>query len=111
MTSTQTPLRVWPGIAAVVLQWLSRFGIKAVVPGIKGFGMGMMLSFGFTIILILWWAFFSRARRRERFGALALIALALGATWPPRHESMWLAWLLAYAIPFLSLAFVLWAVL
>jgi outer membrane protein assembly factor BamB len=102
---------VWPGIAAVVLQWLSRFGIKAVVPGIKGFGMGMMLSFGFTIVLILWWAFFSRARRRERFGALALIALALGATWLLRHESMWLPWLLAYAIPFMSLAFVLWAVL
>src|SRR6185295_5184341 len=104
------PLRVWPGIVAVALQWLARFGIKALIPGIKGFGRGMMISFVFTIALIVWWAFFSRASRKERFGGLALIAAALGATWLFRHESMWLPWLFAYAIPFLSLAFVIWAV-
>lgn len=104
------PLRVWPGIVAVALQWLARFGIKAVIPGIKGFGEGMMVSFGFTIALIIWWAFFSRASRKERFGALGLIVAALGATWLFRHETMWLPWLLGYAIPFLSLAFVIWAV-
>jgi outer membrane protein assembly factor BamB len=95
---------------AVVLQWLARFGIKAVIPGIKGFGRGMMVSFIFTFALIIWWAFFSRASRKERFGALGLIVLALGGTWLLRHDSMWLPWLLAYAIPFLSLAFVIWAV-
>src|SRR3954452_20017777 len=104
------PLRVWPGVVAVVLQWLSRFGIKALIPGIKGFGRGMMISFVFTIALIVWWAFFSRASRKERFGGLGLIVAALAATWLFRHESMWLPWLLAYAIPFLSLAFVIWAV-
>ena len=104
------PLRVWPGIAAVALQWLARFGIKALIPGIKGFGRGMMISFVFTIALIVWWAFFSRASRKERFGGLGLIVAALGATWLFRHDSMWLPWLLAYAIPFLSLAFVIWAV-
>ena len=104
------PLRVWPGIVAVALQWLARFGIKALIPGIKGFGRGMMVSFVFTVALVVWWAFFSRASRKERFGALGLIVAALGATWLFRHESMWLPWLLAYAIPFLSLAFVLWAV-
>src|SRR5215213_6146052 len=109
MTSPH-PLRVWPGVVIVALQWLSRFGIKAVIPGIKGFGRGMMVSLVFTIALIVWWAFFSRASRRERFGALGLIALTLGATWLLRHDSMWLPWLLAYAIPFLSLAFVIWAV-
>jgi hypothetical protein len=101
---------VWPGIVAVALQWLARFGIKALIPGIKGFGRGMMISFVFTIALIIWWAFFSRASRKERFGALGLIVAALGATWLFRHETMWLPWLLAYAIPFLSLAFVIWAV-
>jgi outer membrane protein assembly factor BamB len=95
---------------AVVLQWLARFGIKAVIPGIKGFGRGMMVSFVFTFALIVWWAFFSRASRKERFGALGLIVIALGGTWLLRHDSMWLPWLLAYAIPFLSLAFVIWAV-
>jgi outer membrane protein assembly factor BamB len=95
---------------AVVLQWLARFGIKAAIPGIKGFGRGMMVSFVFTFALIVWWAFFSRASRKERFGALGLIVIALGGTWLLRHDSMWLPWLLAYAIPFLSLAFVIWAV-
>jgi outer membrane protein assembly factor BamB len=101
---------VWPGIAAVVLLLLSRFGIKAVIPGIDGFGKAMMASFVFTLLLIVWWAFFSRARWRERLAALGLIALALAGTWLLRHESMWLGWLFAYLIPFLSLAFVTWAV-
>lgn len=103
-------LRVWPGIAAVVLQWLSRFGIKAVIPGIDGFGKAMMTSFAFTVLLIVWWIFFSRARWSERFEALGVMALALAGTWFLRHESMWLGWLLAYVIPVLSLAFVTWAV-
>src|SRR5215216_5871861 len=117
MTISQTgdaaphkPLRVWPGIVAVVLQWLSRFGIKAVIPGIDGFGKAMMASFLFTLVLIVWWTFFSRARWRERFGALGLVALALAGTWFLRHNSMWVPWLVAYAIPVLSLAFVTWAV-
>src|ERR1044071_9333547 len=107
---TQKPLRVWPGIVAVVLQWLSRFGIKAVIPGISGFGKAMMTSFAFTLILIIWWAFFSRARWRERLEALGVITLALAGTWMLRHESMWIAWLLGYLVPILSLAFVTWAV-
>lgn len=106
----QRLLRVWPGIAAVVLLLLSRFGIKAVIPGIDGFGKAMMTSFAFTLLLVIWWAFFSRARWRERLEALGLMALALAGTWLLRHESMWLGWLLAYVLPFLSLAFVTWAV-
>ena len=108
---TQKLLRVWPGIVAVVLLWLSRFGIKAVIPGIEGFGKAMMTSFVFTLLLIIWWAFFSRARRLERVAALALIAAALTGTWFLRHDSMWLPWLVAYVVPVLSLAFVAWAVI
>ena len=35
--SARKPLRLWPGVVAVVLLWLARFGLKAVVPGFKGF--------------------------------------------------------------------------
>ena len=108
---TQKLLRVWPGIVAVVLLWLSRFGIKAVIPGIDGFSKAMMTSFVFTGLLIIWWTFFSRARWLERLGALALIVLALTGTWFLRHDSMHLAWFLAYVIPVTSLAFVAWAVI
>ncbi|HYK21599.1 MAG TPA: PQQ-binding-like beta-propeller repeat protein, partial [Pyrinomonadaceae bacterium] len=103
-------LRVWPGIVAVVLQWTFRFGVKALVPGIQGFGYAVMGSLFFALVIIAWWAFFSRGRRWERLAALALMALALGATWLLKHDSMWLPWLFAYAIPVLSLAFVTWAV-
>src|SRR5690349_7383347 len=117
MTSAQTGerpqklLRLWPGVAAVVLLFVFRFGVKALVPGITGFGYGVMGSLAFALVVVIWWAFFSRAKRWERAGALALIAAALAATWFLRHRSMWLPWLLAYAIPFLTLAFVTWAVL
>jgi outer membrane protein assembly factor BamB len=102
---------VWPGVVIVVLQWIARFGVKAVIPGIEGFGLGVMSSLVLTILLIIWWAFFSRAKRLERLAALALMVAALGLAWLLRHQSMWVPWLIAYAIPVLSLAFVAWAVL
>jgi outer membrane protein assembly factor BamB len=101
---------VWPGIVAVALQWIFRFGVKALVPGIRGFGYAVLGSLFFSLVILVWWVFFSRARRWERAGALALLALALGGTWLLKHQSMWLPWLFAYAIPVLSLAFVTWAV-
>jgi len=117
MTSTQTGeqdpqqlLRVWPGVVAVVLQWVFRFGVKELFPGIQGFGYAVIGSLIFFLVIVAWWAFFSRARWRERLGALALIAAAIPVTWLLKHESMWLQWLLAYAVPVLSLAFVTWAV-
>jgi outer membrane protein assembly factor BamB len=117
MTSTQTGeqgsqrlLRVWPGIVAVVLQWIFRFGVKELFPGIQGFGYAVIGSLAFFLVIIVWWAFFSRARWRERLGALGLMAVAVFATWFLKHESMWLQWLFAYAVPVLSLAFVTWAV-
>ena len=107
---TPRKLRLWPGIIIVVLLFISRFGVKAVIPGIEGFGMGMMGSFGLVIIFLLWWTFFSRAAWLERLSAIGLFAVALGGTWLLRHESMWMLWLLGYAIPGLCLAFIIWAV-
>ncbi|HEX5885160.1 MAG TPA: hypothetical protein VFY67_11535 [Pyrinomonadaceae bacterium] len=51
--------------------------------------------------LMVWWLFFSRARRAERLGGVGLIALAPGGTWLLKHDSMWLPWLFAYALPLL----------
>ena len=109
----QTPpkhLRLWPGIVLVALQLLFRFGVKAAVPGIRGFGYAVMGTLALTLALMIWWLFFSRARWAERLGGIGLIALALGGTWLLKHDSMWLPWLFAYALPLLCLAFVTWAV-
>jgi outer membrane protein assembly factor BamB len=100
------PLRLWPGVVAVVLLLLARFGLKAVIPGFGGFQLSMMWSFGGALLVVLWWVFFSRAPWLERLGAIVLMALALFGTWRLRHESMGPLWLLAYAVPFLCLALV-----
>jgi len=106
----QKLLRVWPGVAAVVLQWIFRFGVKELFPGIQGFGYAVIGSLVFFLVIILWWTFLSRARWRERFAGLGVMAVSIAAIWFLKHETMWLQWLFAYAVPVLSLAFVGWAV-
>src|SRR5207244_10560457 len=65
------PLRLWPGVVAVVLQWLARFGIKAVVPGFKGFALAAQGGLIGAVAIVVWWAFLSRAAWSERLGAIA----------------------------------------
>ena len=108
----QKPLRLWPGVVIVVLQWLIRYGIPIVVPGAIAFGAFGGLFGGLAIIV--WWAFFSRAPWSERLGAVVLMIVALVATHRILHESIATAGMgilfFVYAIPVLSLAFVVWAV-
>jgi outer membrane protein assembly factor BamB len=107
--TTRQPLRVWPGIVAVVLLWLARFGVKALIPGFKGFALGVMGGLIGCVAVILWWLFFSRAAWVERLGAIILMIAAMGATWGLRHESMGPFWVVTFALPVLCLAFVIWA--
>jgi hypothetical protein len=97
-------------VALAVLLLLARFGWKIVVPGFKGFAQGMQGAIVCTLLLIVWWVFFSRARWSERLGALGLMAVGLAAAWFLRHESMGPLWVVAYAVPLLCLALVGWAV-
>jgi outer membrane protein assembly factor BamB len=90
----------------VALQWLARFGIKAVVPGFKGFAWSAQGGIIGALAVIVWWLFFSRAAWVERLGAILLMIAAMGATWSLRHESMGPFWAVAYAVPVLCLAFV-----
>jgi outer membrane protein assembly factor BamB len=108
----QKPLRLWPGVVIVMLQWLVRFGVPRVVPEALEFGvLGGVLG---GLAIVAWWAFFSRAPRFERWGAVVLMIVALGATSRILHQSIATGMMgmlfLIYAIPVLSLAFVVWAV-
>ena len=109
----QKPLRLWPGVVIVVLQWLARFGIPIVVP--DGALFGVMGGIFGGLAIVVWWAFFSRAPRSERWGAVVLMIIALVVT--PRiiiHESIATAGMgitfFVYATPVLSLALIVWAV-
>jgi hypothetical protein len=104
-------LRLWPGVVIVALQWLGWFVIPRIVP--EGAMYGVLGGLAAGPLVILWWLFFSRAPWSERWLALVLTIVAMAATPRLLHESvargnMGFQFFL-YAIPVLSLAFVIWA--
>jgi outer membrane protein assembly factor BamB len=108
----QHELRLWPGVVAVVLLWFVRFGVPAVVPEAMIFGVLGELVGGLAVLV--WWVFFSRAPRSERWGAVVLMIAASVATRRILHESiaggMMGMMFVMYSIPVLSLALAAWAV-
>jgi len=113
-TTQQKPLRLWPGVVIVILQWLIRFGIPAVVPGATATQIGVFGGLLGGLAIVVWWAFFSRAPRLERWAAVVLMIVALAATSQIVHKSIETAMMglmfVVYSIPVLSLAFAVWAV-
>ncbi len=112
-THRQRPLRLWPGVAAVALQWLIWQGLPIVAPG-SGYA-GALGGLAGGLVVVLWWLFFSRAPWSERLGAVAVMIVALLATQRILHVSLATAGqgmlFFIYAVPVLSLALVAWAVL
>src|SRR5262245_66637169 len=75
-STSQQPLRLWPGVIAVALQWLIWFGVTAVAPDAM---MGAIIGAAACALAVLvWWLFFSRAPWVERLGAIALRAGSAG---------------------------------
>lgn len=111
-STSRKPLRVWPGVAIVILQWLAWFVLPFLFPGAVIYGVMTGALCGLAIIV--WWLLFSRAPWIERVGALVLIVVTLVGTKRIVHASIAggsMGYLLyAIAIPVLSLAFVAWAV-
>ena len=106
------PIWLWPGVVAVALQWLAWLVLPIVVPtaGLVGVLGGLVGG----LVVVAWWAFFSRAPRTERWGAPALMVVSLAVTSRVLDPSVATAGMgllfFLYAIPVLSLAFVAWAV-
>jgi len=106
------PLRLWPGVVLVILQWLAWLGTP-ILPA--EFGMYAVLgALACGPAVVVWWLFFSRAPWSERLGAVGLMIAALAATPLLLHESVATGMMgmmfYFYAIPVLSLAFVVWVV-
>lgn len=112
MTVAQQPLRLWPGVAAVVLQWILWFILPIWVPETTIVGVFGGLIGGLAIVL--WWMFFSRAPWSDRWIAIVLMAAGMFATSRLLHMSIATGAMgmifPIYAIPVLSAGFVAWAV-
>lgn len=107
------PLRLWPGVVIVMFMWLSRYVVPVFVPDALYIGF-MGGVFGGGLAIVVWWVFFSRAPWADRLGALALTIIAVFATSFIIDKSIATAMMgnmfFVYAIPVLSLALVVGAV-
>ena len=106
------PLRLWPGVIAVAVQWFAWLVLPIVAPGASMIAVLGGVACG--AVVLVWWLFFSRAPWVERLGAIVLMVAAVAATKRVVHESiangMMGMMLPFYSIPALSLALVAAAV-
>jgi outer membrane protein assembly factor BamB len=116
MDTTQSslrPLRVWPGVVAVALQWFLWLALPRLVPDTAALGMiGGIVGGGLAVMV--WWAFFSRVPKVERWGALTLMIVVAFATRPFLDVSIqggMMRMMFGFmVVPTFCLALVLWAV-
>jgi outer membrane protein assembly factor BamB len=106
------PVRLLPGVVAAALLVLLRYVLPIFLPDAAYFiVLGGVLC---GLAIAVWWAFFSRAPRWDRWGAVALMIVALAVTPQILHPSVRTGMMglmfFVYAIPGLGLAFVAWAV-
>jgi outer membrane protein assembly factor BamB len=110
-SSQHTNLRLWPGIAIVIIQWVVRFVLPAIEP--ETLAIAVFGGLGGGLLIMIWWAFFSRAPIFERWSAIVLMIVVLFVTPLLTHDSISTGMMgllyFVYVMPILSLAFVIWA--
>ena len=113
MNTAQKPLRVWPGVVFVVIQWIAWLVVPFFLPQ---YLLPAIMVAGISALgVILWWLIFSRARWYDRIGALVLIVIAVIVTKRIVHVSIATGsfgmLLYVMSIPAMSLALVAAAVI
>ena len=103
-------LRLWPGVAAVAVQWLCWIALPLALPGPMTGIVSVIGGLGGGLAIAVWWAFLSRAPRLERWGFTALAVVALLAASRLVDESiasgMMGMLVVLYAVPVTSLTIV-----
>jgi outer membrane protein assembly factor BamB len=105
-------MRLWPGVTLAVLL----LAAKVVVPIVSADATPYTVLAGAVLALaiLIWWAFFSRVPRIERWGALLLIAAAMFVTSRFLHVSIargMMGYLFPiYAMPVVAVALVAGAI-
>src|ERR1041385_539473 len=88
LPAPRKPFRLWPGIVAVVLQWIGWFVVPAVLPWSQAPFIGLLVGVLGGLAILLWWLLFSRAPWVERIGAPVLIVGAVILTKRVVHPSI-----------------------
>ena len=83
--TSRKPLRLWPGVVIVTLQWLLAFVVPLLrlTPKCLRCRSACSRSSGGALgglAVVVWWLLFSRAPWSERLGAIVLIVVAMSAT-------------------------------
>jgi len=112
VSDKEIKMNLLPGIIIVTLQWLIRYLLPALIP--KAAAVGFLGGAAGGIAIIIWWLFFSRAPRTERWGAIILIIVVMYITSlfldkTISTANMGLMFIL-FSIPVMSLSFVTCAV-
>lgn len=101
-------LRLWPGVAIIVVEWLVMKVPGWVAPGTFAHFYSMFLGpLVCAVLLVVWWLFFSRLRWADRLLALVVCILTAVLAVPFYHPTIKLA-LGFYAIPAITTAWVAW---
>jgi outer membrane protein assembly factor BamB len=103
----RTPLRLWPGVTAVVLAVLVTVFLPIVAPRLGLFAIAAGAAGG--LLILVWWLFFSRAPWAERLGALVLMVVGAFATSFLVHQSLATGLYYVFVIPAMTFALVAWA--
>ena len=111
IVTPRPPLRLWPGVTALVLQWLLWIGALLVLD--EGFLLSVAGGVVLGLVILLWWLFFSRADWLERIGAIvvmvASVFLMFRVVHPSVSNGMMGGMLPVFSIPLLCLGLVGWA--
>jgi len=103
-----------PGVIIVIIQWLLWFAIPSFVHGDTVTKIGVFGGLLGGLAVVVWWAFFSRAPRFDRWSAVVLMVGLLLITKQFLDKSIATSMMglmfTVYSIPVLSLAFIFWAV-
>ena len=106
------PLRAWPGVVIVVVQWFLWYGLIRIAP--NELIVSALGGLGAGLFVLVWWLFFSRAGWLDRIGAVVLAVGAVFLSGFLVHESLGSGltgqMFYMYAIPSMSLALVAGAV-
>jgi outer membrane protein assembly factor BamB len=109
------PLRLWPAIIVVAVQWLLRFGLTSVSTSDLAIQIGFMAGVLGGLLLLIWWLFFSRASRIDRLSGAGLWIAVMVVTYQfldisIRTANMGLMFIF-FSVPVISLTFLVWAAL